>query len=55
MQGNVGSESLLRSAEIYGSYFAVALTNDNINKTSNIAESKGIIEDNIGKQLKSCL
>ena len=47
----MGSESLLRSAEMYGNYFATALTSDNVNKSAAIMETKGITENNIGKLL----
>ena len=48
MQENAGSESLLQSAEIYGSYFANALGNDNVSKSNEVEETRGIFEDNVG-------
>ena len=55
MQASVGGESLLQSAEMYGNYFAAALTNDNVNKSSDIVENKGILENNISKLLNILL
>ncbi len=47
----MGSEGLLRSAELYGNYFASALASDNVNKSNEILENQGILEPNVGKRL----
>ena len=34
---------------MYGSYFANALSNDNVKKSSEIEETRVILEENVGK------